>query len=169
MIFIGLGANLPSKRFGKPENTLQGIINHLDDSEIKVLSNARVYKSAPVPVSNDPWYFNTVIGIQTNLSPSQLMLRLLETEIKFGRKRSGVNAPRTIDLDLLDYNGLVINMSVENSGIGLNLPHPRMDKRAFVLLPLNDLDPNWCHPILKISIRKLIKNLDPKQNIVVLD
>ena len=168
MILIGLGANLPSNKFGEPEKTLLGIIGYLNNSGIKVLSKARIYKSAPVPISDDPWFFNTVINVQTSLTPCSLMRMLLDTEVKFGRKSSLVNAPRIIDIDLLDYEGLVVKESSEIFGLDLVLPHPRMDSRAFVMLPLLELAPNWSHPISGLSIQNLIENLDPSQNIVVL-
>ena len=87
MILIGLGANLPSNKFGEPEKTLLGIIGYLNNSGTKVLSKARIYKSAPVPISDDPWFFNTVISVQTSLTPCSLMRMLLDTEIKLSDNR----------------------------------------------------------------------------------
>jgi len=161
MILIGLGANLPSRRFGPPERTLPAVLDQLDASGIAVTARSRWYKSAPVPVSDDPWYVNGVAALETLLSPSALLTRLLEVEMEFGRQRGLPNAPRTVDLDLLDYNGKVLNTAAGRNGLALSLPHPRMIGRAFVLFPLRDVAPAWKHPVTGESIDTLITGLGP--------
>lgn len=161
MILIGLGANLPSRRFGPPERTLPAVLDHIDANGIAVTARSRWYRSAPVPVSDDPWYVNGVALVETLLPPSTLLARLLEVEMEFGRERGLPNAPRTVDLDLLDYNGKVLNTAAGQNGIALSLPHPRMVGRPFVLLPLRDVAPAWKDPVTGESIDTLIADLGP--------
>lgn len=168
MILVALGANLPTDSFGSPEKSIPEIINYIDSEDISVLSRAKLYKSAPVPVSNDPWFVNTVIQVDTKMSPYELMRALLQIELKFGRNRATINAPRSIDLDLLDYKSLIIEQ-VEKNKVDLTLPHPRMTSRAFVLLPLFEIAPMWKHPVTGKSISELIAALETLENIAVID
>jgi len=117
-----------------------------------------LYESEPVPVSTQPWYLNAVLKIQTKKTPEELIILLHEIENIFGRKRSVLNESRTLDLDIVDYEGLI----KKERPI---LPHPRMHLRHFVLLPMQDIDPNWIHPIYKKSINDLIINYAPTQKI----
>src|SRR5689334_14693066 len=106
MILIGLGANIPSSA-GTPDVTLRAALSELASHEIDVIEVSPIYRSPAWPDPNDPDYANAVASIETRLDPEQLMARLHETETVFGRKRSARNAPRTLDLDLIDYDGLV--------------------------------------------------------------
>lgn len=165
MILIGLGANLPTRRFGPPEKTLPAVMDHLENEGMHVTARSRLYKSAPVPASDDPWFVNAVVAVETLLSPTAVMAKLVGTEVKFGRRRSVPNAPRTIDLDLLDYNGKVLDKPAGRNGVALSLPHPRMTGRAFVLLPIADIAPDWCHPVTGRSVAELIEALGPLADI----
>ena len=140
MIFIALGANLPG-RYGAPLETLEAAIEAIDAYEgICVLRRSPVYISAPVPISEQPWYHNAVISIQTDLKPRALLEVLMAIEADFGRERGERNAARVLDLDILAYQDDIIQEE------GLIVPHPRMAERAFVLLPLFDIAPDWCDP-----------------------
>jgi len=112
-----------------------------------------------VPVSEQPWYVNVVAEISTSLSADDLLMTLHEIEDLFGRVRSVPNAPRLIDLDLLDYRG---ETAARGTGRAI-LPHPRMAGRAFVLLPLADLAPAWRHPLSGAAIHDLLKALPADQ------
>lgn len=142
MILIGLGANLPSARFGPPKRTLEAALEELESHGVRVVARSRWYSSAPVPPSGQPRYLNAVAAIETDLSPEALLALLHAIEGDFGRQRTVSNAAREIDLDLLAYGDLI---STQKSPI---LPHPRLAERAFVLLPLCDIDPAWRHPQL---------------------
>jgi 2-amino-4-hydroxy-6-hydroxymethyldihydropteridine diphosphokinase len=117
------------------------------------------YRSAPVPPSDQPWFVNAVAELRTDLSADALLAELHAVEAEFGRVRAEAYAARQIDLDLLDYGGKV---ALGGPGKAI-LPHPRLSGRAFVLLPLADLAPNWRHPLLELPIRELLEALPADQ------
>ncbi len=129
--FIALGANL-----GEAKKALNESILRIDAQEgISVLDRSSFYKTEPID-SSGPDYVNAVIKVQTQLSPEELLKTLLMIEKEFGRERPvGIhNAPRTMDLDLLLYENQTRHTDF------LTLPHPRMHERAFVLVPLSEID-----------------------------
>lgn len=156
--FISLGANLKYNHKISLKKNIESAIYLLPKYDIFVKKVSNWYESEPVPVSAQPWYLNAVVKIQTKKTPEKLIVILHEIENIFGRKRSLLNEPRTLDLDILDYEGLI----KKERPI---LPHPRMHLRHFVLLPMQDIDPNWIHPIFKKSINDLIINYAPTQKI----
>lgn len=160
MIIIGLGGNLPSARFGSPQATLTAALEELEREGVHVAARSRWYESAPVPLTDQPWFVNGVAAVETTLGPEALLALLLRTEQHFGRVRSVPNAARIIDLDLLLYHDKV--MVVPG---GLTIPHPRLHERAFVLLPLRDIDPNWRHPVSGRPLGELIAELPAGQTI----
>jgi 2-amino-4-hydroxy-6-hydroxymethyldihydropteridine diphosphokinase len=139
-ILIGLGANLPSPRFGAPVTTLNAAVARLTELGIHVAARSRWYESTPVPVSDQPNFVNAVICVATELEPAALLALLHRIEVEFGRVRGVRNAPRLLDLDLLAYRDMV------NHDGAPQLPHPAMHLRAFVLLPLREIAPRWVHP-----------------------
>ena len=157
MILIALGANLPS-RAGPPEVTLRAALAALGRRGIGISAVSHFWRTAAWPEPVDPRYVNASAGLATRLGPLQLLNVLHEVETEFGRLRSSgmvnKNAPRTLDLDLLDYNGLVQAGPPE-------LPHPRIESRAFVLVPLREIAPEWRHPVSGKSIAELIEALGP--------
>ena len=160
-IYIGLGGNLPHPRYGGPKTTLEVALACLGRRGIEVRQVSPWYRTAPVPASDQPWYINAVAEISTNLSADGLLAELHAVEEAFGRVRSVANAPRLIDLDLLDFRG-----EIAPGGPGkATLPHPRMTGRAFVLRPLADLAPDWRHPRTAASIDALVAAL-PRDQII---
>lgn len=158
-IFIGAGANLPHPSYTSPRETLQAALLELDRQEVRILRYSRWYRTAPVPVSDQPWYVNVVAEVAAMLSADELLAALHGVEDLFGRVRSVPNAPRLIDLDLLDFRG---EIAAPHPGKA-TLPHPRMAERAFVLRPLADLAPSWRHPISGKSIQDLLMTLPADQ------
>lgn len=158
MIIIALGANLPSK-FGTPRETLKQAIREISRQGIKILYQSPIYLTAPVPISDQPWYHNAVIRAETDKSPIDLLKILQSIENKFGRVRTERNAPRVIDLDIVAYNDSVVGEDE------LIIPHPRMHERAFVLYPLRDVAKNWVHPVSQKSVEILINELPDGQEI----
>ena len=154
MIFIGIGSNIAATGFISPEATIRAAINLFDDFGITLVGLSKFYLTSPVPASNQPWFVNCVAQIETLLSPFECMANLHRLECAFQRVRSIPNASRTLDLDLLDYNGLVIRN--QNT---LTLPHPRINERAFVLIPLSNICPNWVSPLDGSKIEDLINKL----------
>lgn len=159
MILLGVGANLPSV-FGPPRATCGAALAALERAGVKIAACSSWWNSAPVPASDQPWFVNAVVAVETGLGPSELLALLLKIERAFGRTRTGVNADRTLDLDVLDYHGRVSNGAEDP-----RLPHPRMESRAFVVLPLLEIAPDWRHPASGHSIERLAGALPPGQAI----
>jgi len=158
MIVIGLGGNLPSQ-FGSPSSTLLAAVGSLGTRAVTVRRLSPLYESAPVPISDQPWYVNAVAAVETALGPADLLLTLQRVEAYFGRVRTVRNAARVIDLDILDYDGRFIDEAA------LKLPHPRLSARAFVLYPLRDIAPGWRHPVTGKSVDALIAELPEEQHV----
>jgi 2-amino-4-hydroxy-6-hydroxymethyldihydropteridine diphosphokinase len=152
-IFIGLGANLPSPRYGSPKTTLSAALDRLAGAAVRVTARSRWYESEPVPASDQPWFVNAVVRVETKIQPAPLLALLHRVEDEFGRVRAERNGPRIIDLDLIAYGD-----RVTRGGPPL-LPHPRMQVRAFVLLPLREIAPRWQHPLLRQTLDELIEAL----------
>lgn len=150
MILIGLGANLPSPTHGSPRQTLEAALAALEACGIGIAARSRWYATAPVPASDQPDFVNLVVALETELDPGALLARLHAVEESFGRVRGQRNAARVLDIDLLDYNGRV------NTHWPV-LPHPRMDRRAFVLVPLQDIAPAWRHPLTARAVSELLE------------
>lgn len=138
-IVIALGANIPSA-VGSPVETLRAALALLEERGIRIEAVSGFHQSEAWPDPSDPAFTNAVAWIETDLEPAALLALLHDVETALGRKRSTPNAPRTLDLDLIDYRG-----RVEAVGPPA-LPHPRMGKRRFVLEPLREILPDWRHP-----------------------
>ncbi len=160
-IYIGLGANLNSN-FGSPKHTLEAALEALELQGVTIRAHSRWFQSAAVPDPKEPDYTNGVISVETSLPAEQLLTVLHDIERVFGRIRRARWESRLIDLDLLDYRGL--HRCVEGAHPGLELPHPRLEERAFVLLPLHDIAPHWRHPVSGKSLENLIAAL-PKSGL----
>lgn len=154
LAFIALGANIPSHA-GAPEATLAAAAERLADLG-RILARSSLYSTAPVGFANQPRFVNAVIALETDLSPRKLLEALLNLELHFGRNRSAspANGPRTLDLDLLFYGDLVLCES------GLEIPHPRIAERAFVLVPLHEIAPNLRDPRSQKTVSELFTALD---------
>ncbi|HEY4274818.1 MAG TPA: 2-amino-4-hydroxy-6-hydroxymethyldihydropteridine diphosphokinase [Rhizomicrobium sp.] len=150
-IFIALGANISSSA-GAPEATLKAAIAALRLRGVQVLEVSSFHQTPAWPDPSDPPFTNAVARIETALQPLALLELLHEVETDFGRKRSAHNAPRTLDLDLIDYGGRVETGRVQ-------LPHPRMAGRGFVLGPLAEIAPGWVHPVTGAPIGRLLAAL----------
>ncbi len=155
-VLVALGANLPSE-FGQPRETLEAALAAMPGLGINVVSRAPWYKTAPVPVSSQNWYVNGVAAVETGLDPEALLAALHEIETRFGRVRREVNEARVLDLDLLAYGRLV------REDTPPLLPHPRLQERAFVLLPLRDILPDWQHPVTGEGLADMLSRLPDGQ------
>ncbi len=152
-IYIALGANLPSA--GRtPLQTVEAALGALGEAGLPVQAVSSAWSSPAWPDPSDPSYVNAVARIETDLSAREVLDALHTIEAAFGRERSVVNAPRPLDLDLIDHSGQCLS---EESG--LEIPHPRACQRAFVLLPLQEIAADWCDPVSGRSITDLIADL----------
>ena len=158
MILIALGANLSSSA-GSPTETLRAALDALKAEGVSACAVSKFYATPAWPDPNDPPFVNAVAAVETMLAPTNLLEVLHRVEAAFGRTRSVRNAPRTLDLDLLDYDGRIEKGPPE-------LPHPRMAERGFVLIPLADVAPHWRHPVTQRPLQSLIADLPPDQHAV---
>lgn len=167
MILIGLGANLASAA-GPPTATLEAALARLDAEGVALERRSPLYRSAPIGPADQPWFVNAVAAIGSDLTPEDLLARLHAVEDRFGRRRAHRWGARSLDLDLLDYNGLVWpDISQWRKAAGsrsaperLMLPHPHMHKRRFVLAPLSDIAPDWRHPVTGQPVSALLQSAE---------
>ncbi len=156
-VFIGFGSNVGDRvDLCDRAVTLLSLLPHS-----RLMGVSLLYETEPVRGETDPgdgWFLNGVIQIKTDITPKSLLAILQEIERSLGRDEENRSGPRTIDLDILFYGERVIKEP------GLTIPHPRLHGRRFVLMPLNELDPLWVHPILKQSVDQLLREVkDPAQ------
>ena|SRR5712691_1328908 len=149
--YVGLGSNL-GDRAG---NLLLGIRGMLD-AGLQVIRLSQIYKTEPVETFPQPAFLNMVAELRGNTlpRPEEVMARLLRVEYSLGRTREVTMAPRSIDLDLLLYRNETSDTQF------LTLPHPRLHRRRFVLVPLAELAPRLVHPTLNKTISELLEALD---------
>ena len=151
--YLAIGSNL-----GNKINNIEKVKFELENYNIKILNFSSYYLSESWPDSLRPNYINIIIKVKTILVPTELLKICNLIESKLGRIRTKKNSPRTCDIDIIDYDNTIL-VEYNNK---LTLPHPRMCKRNFVLLPLFEVDKSWKHPKSKINIVKLIDSLPIK-------
>ena len=155
LAYIALGSNLPSLA-GHPDATLAAALPQLA-SIGRITKRSSLYSTAPVGLSNQPQFLNAVVVLDTALTPRTLLAALLFIERLLGRDRAAAvpNGPRTLDLDILLYGDLILSQP------GLEIPHPRLAQRAFVLVPLAEIAPDLCDPRSGLTAAQLLANLAP--------
>ena len=152
MILVALGANLPGS-WGAPEASLRAALEQFPSYGLHVEAISPFYRTRAVTPYAQPDFINAVAHISTAMAPSALLAQLHRIEAAFGRVRGQRWEERTLDLDILDFDGL-IQPEVDTNQ--LILPHPRLSDRAFVLVPLRDVAPIWCHPVTGVAVSKLL-------------
>ena len=157
MILIGLGSNLESAGGHSTVQNLKNGLAYCETRGIRILQSSRFYETAPVAADDTPWYVNAVAEVSTELSARDLLAGLLAIETQLGRIRGMQNAPRIIDLDLLDFHGSITTQK------NLILPHARLTERAFVLRPLIDIAPDWRHPVSGRTVTSLLNEIKANQ------
>jgi 2-amino-4-hydroxy-6-hydroxymethyldihydropteridine diphosphokinase len=146
---IGVGSNIGLAA----ENCEKAIALINKPESVKVTAQSSLYESEPVGKTDQAWFVNAAIEIHTTLAPEALLQLLLNIEQYFGRTRKEKWGPRIIDLDMLDYEGKIINSKT------LTLPHPEMAQRRFVLEPLSEIAGETVHPLKKKIISDLLNEL----------
>src|SRR5689334_22317461 len=147
MILVALGSNV-SGPWGQPRDTVLRALRELDVDGTQLVAVSKLVETAPFGKTNQPSFINAVARIATAMPPEALMLHLHDIERRAGRRRRMRWGPRTLDLDLLDYNGLVRHGRLE-------LPHPGIAERDFVLTPLMEIAPRWRHPVTRRTARTM--------------
>jgi 2-amino-4-hydroxy-6-hydroxymethyldihydropteridine diphosphokinase len=147
-VYIALGSNI-----GDREDNLQPAKACLL-SRVTILRESPIFITPPWGYLDQPDFLNQVIEVNTQLEPVPLLRFLKRIEKQMGRQKMFRNGPRLIDLDILFYGDRVVDEG------DLQIPHPRMAGRAFVLVPLNEIAPDYVHPLLKISIREMLTGID---------
>lgn len=143
IVYLALGSNLGDRM----DNLRQAIASLPPQMDVKAKSH--VYETPPWGYEDQPKFYNQVVKVDTYVQPEPLLRHLKRLEIALGRQATFINGPRSIDIDMLFYDHLVLNTPI------LTLPHPRLHERGFVLLPLMDIAPEFVHPLLKKSVREL--------------
>ena len=149
-IFISIGSNLRG-HMNNSKNIMDTVFFNLSSEGLRVRYASKIYISKPMPSGLGPLFYNRVVSIKTNLNPIEIMNILKRIEKTYSRRSKLRNSPRVLDLDILDYKGKIIN-----KGDILQIPHPRMNKRDFILKPLHDLSPYWTDPTNGKTIKSLI-------------
>ena len=175
-LIVCLGANLPSSE-GFPAETLRAAITQMPKNVVFPTSISRFYATPCFPAGTGPDYVNAALTARTSLSPPQVLTALHRIETAFGRNRLTRWGQRTLDLDLIAYDNCVcpdakslkawMNISPDLQKLTapdqLILPHPRMQDRGFVLVPINDVAPDWRHPVLGQTVADMLAALDPAE------
>ncbi len=171
-VLLALGGN-QSSEWGIALETQQAAISRLCSDSIHTLKASRFFSTPCFPAGAGPDFVNSALAVRTSLSPDELLLRLHEVEAEFGRKRITRWGTRTLDIDLIAYGqqvlpdlagytawrDLPLDQQMQHSPDQLILPHPRLQDRAFVLVPLLDVAPDWMHPTIGRTIAEMLENL----------
>ena len=150
MIYIGIGSNL-----GNRIKNITKAKYFLDLNGINITKSSSYYETLSWPDPNKPKFINIVVQSNTKASPEKLLKIFKSIEKKLGRKKKSKNSPRTCDIDIISYNQKILTGNI-------TIPHKRMHRRNFVLIPLFELNKNWFHPKTNENIKKLIFSLSIK-------
>ncbi len=144
-IYLSLGSNL-----GDRAANLERAVEALAEISVRVLRRSSIYETEPVDFLAQPWFLNCVVEAETSLGPRQLLEGLQAIERKLGSKKLVPRGPRIIDLDIIFYDAGVIHET------GMEIPHPRLVERRFVLVPLAEMAPEFLHPVLRKTSAELL-------------
>lgn len=155
-IFLGLGTNLGEKKKNLEKAREKIVVI------AKTIKSSPIYETPPFGIAEQPYFYNQVLEIETILKPKLLLEKLLAIEKEMGRVRTMKNGPRIIDIDILFYDNLILKTE------SLQIPHTGAVTRSFVLIPMNEIAPEFVHPIEKKRIRELCDTIPliEKQKII---
>ena len=149
-VYLSLGSNI-----GDREGNLRKALERLASEDVHLLRASRIYETEPVDYKDQAWFLNQVVEAETALFPMQLLARIGRIERELGRTRTVPKGPRTIDIDILLYGAARVATA------RLEIPHPRMAERRFVLAPLAELAPDLRHPVTHRSVRQMLESAPP--------
>ena len=152
IVYLSLGSNLGNRIINIEKAKFLLSLN-----DVSILKASNFYESNSWPNNRFPKYLNIALKAKTNLKINSLYLLIKKIEKKLGRKKKPKNYPRTCDIDILDYDNKVRSIIFNKSEI--KVPHPRLHKRNFVLIPLLEIAKNWIHPINKLNIYELLSKI----------
>jgi len=158
LVYLSLGSNV-----GDREVQLRDAQARLGEVG-RVAAVSSLYETEPVEFTQQPWFLNCALALETSKTPRQLMAAILRVEEEMGRRRVQKKGPRSIDIDILLFDDAILNDESTDS-IHLTLPHPAMEQRRFVLEPLAEIAAEALHPVLKKTIRELRDALPPGQTV----
>ena len=156
MILLGLGSNLSSS-FGDRFQNIDMAVAALEGYGLKVQKKSSYYESLSYPNKKNPKFINIVVGVETHLPPEDLASVLIFIEESLERKRDKKTDPRTCDIDIIDYNGKIIDFTYKD--LAFSVPHSKLIHRNFVLYPMQEILPDWKHPKTNELIGTLIEKL----------
>ena len=145
--YLGIGSNL-----GNRITNIEKAKSYLIQNKINLISISKYYETPSWPNVKNPKFINVILKIKCKLKPMDLLKLCKSIEVKLGRKKTPKNSPRECDIDIIDFDGLILKDK-------LNIPHKLMHKRNFVLFPLFEIEKKWLHPIQKVDVKKLIFSL----------
>ncbi len=158
LVYIGIGSNLGDK-VGNCRRAIEAIVS---DGRNRIVQCSPLYQTEPVGKKDQDWFVNGVVAVETSMQPGELLDFLLTTEKRMGRVRKERWGPRVIDLDILLFGQEVIDEG------GLQIPHPRLHERGFVLSPLRDIAPGLVHPLLGKTISQILTELPGEEGVLPL-
>jgi 2-amino-4-hydroxy-6-hydroxymethyldihydropteridine diphosphokinase len=153
-VYLALGSNI-----GDREKNLREAIRLVSESGVRITKTSSLYETEPVDYLDQPWFLNAVLEAHTELSAAQLLATLRNIESQMGSKKPFAKGPRLIDLDILLYGDVTIDTPA------LQIPHPRMLERNFVLVPLAEIAPNLNHPSWSNPVSELLLNCHDRSEV----
>lgn len=154
IVYFSIGTNIGNKR-----NNLKNAIKLLKKNHINILKISSVYKTEPVGNKNQPYFYNICVKAKTKLNPKNLLLKIKKIEKHLGRVKGNRWGPRIIDIDILFYNNIILMDK------NLKIPHPEIEKRKFVLIPLYEIEKKIYHPIKNLTIKDLTNKNKLKEKV----
>ena len=147
-VYLGLGSNL-----GDRQHNLARAVELLAE-KVSIEKLSSLYETEPIGYREQPWFLNAVCEATTSLTPEELLILAKEIEVALGRLPSFSNAPRPMDIDILFYGNEIIHSTQ------LTIPHPRLEERAFVLLPLAEIAPDLVHPVSRRKVKEMVEKVE---------